>query len=202
MVPYNPDDVRTIPTDQTVPSSQERVGEVNQDSMTISDATEPSESEESMSSTGAPDEPSTPDFPGSGGGEENRLPLVSESLGQQGQYWRSDRLDFLLRIFSVYTHSLRVLQSLREAFNEELCRREKELDEREKKLWSEERQTVSQRSLSAWASQLSTREAELFSREDNFEVGYMAKLQKFLLEIEEWGLHASSDRRPPRPFSQ
>ena len=109
IVPYEPEGNEAIPSEQFVTSSQERVGEASQNSVTISDETEITSREESMGSQELPAEQPTPEFPALNNEGEPRLPLVSETLEGHGQYWRSDRLDFLLRIFSVYTHSLRVL---------------------------------------------------------------------------------------------
>ena len=136
----------------------------------------------------------------------DNLPAVSACLDPHTQFWRADRIDFLLHMFSGYTHGLRVFQSLREELNREFGQRERALRSRELQLYNDCHRVnrgrdldERERRLAEREAELSRREADLLRREERLDEEHMRKLQEFLAEIEGWGMYASSQERPPSP---
>ena len=134
------------------------------------------------------------------------LPAVAACLDPHTRYWQSDRIDFLLHMFSGYTHGLRVFQALREELNQEFGRRERALRSRELRLFNDQYRASRGRELEAQERRLAAREAEisrrendLIRRENQLDEELMSRLQEFLLEIEEWGMRAPSQEPPPTP---
>ena len=135
-----------------------------------------------------------------------RLPSVASCLDPRTFYWRTDRIDFLLHMFSSYTHGLRVFQHLREDLSREFECRERTLRSRELRLSNDRHCVLRGRELEQWEQRLLTREAELVRREkeltdkgEKLDEEFMHRLQDFLCEIEEWGLKAPSQEQPPSP---
>ena len=128
--------------------------------------------------------------------ETDTSSLVSRMVNRRGQYWRTDQMDFLLKVFASYTHSLRVLQALREEFARELTIRENDLHNRELSVREAERQGILGRSLSTWEASLTAREAELRVREAAYEEKVTTRLRDFLEEIEAWGIRGTILEQP------
>ena len=139
-------------------------------------------------------------------GEKGETGGVSEEafdaasfLSRGDHCWYSDRMNFVLYVFSGYTHCLRILQRLREEVHYEFMKKEQALRERELQTCKNEEDSVLRRSLADWESNLSKREAELLAREKSLEERFTGRLQEFLREIEAWGLRAPASERPPTP---
>ena len=99
-------------------------------------------------------------------------------------------------MFATYTHSLRVLQALREEFMRELNARDSDLRDREISVREAERQGILGRSLQSWEASLSAREAELRAREAAYENKVTTRLREFLGEIEAWGIRGAILEHP------
>ena len=146
------------------------------------------------------DVPSEPQLP------EGRPPLVAACLNPSTFFWRSDRIDFFLHMFSSYAHGLRVFQNLREDLSREFEGRERTLRSRELRLYNDHHRFVRSCDLEQWEQRLMARENDLARRErelvsqgEKLDEDFMTRLQEFLCEVEEWGLKAPSQEQPPSP---
>ena len=133
-----------------------------------------------------------------GGVNENSFDAAS-FLSRGSNCWSSDRMNFVLYVFSGYTHCLRILQRLREEVHAEFAKKESALRDREMRACKNEEETALRGSLADWEANLSAREAELLAREKSLENRFANRLQEFLREIEAWGLRAPASERPPSP---
>ena len=171
----NVDDARVAASDELYDADGEEVDyPESEESLSASEDVTPSDE------GGDSPDPSIP---------SSRNSFLSSVVTYEGQFWRSDHLDFLLRIFSAYTHSLRVLQQLRDDIVAEFGQQQAAIQAKEVQLRQDQHHTVLGRNLAAWEAHLNTREEELRAREAACESAFHERLAAFLREIERWDRH-------------
>ena len=139
------------------------------------------------------------------GGTNSRFSFSSESsndsnLGREMIDWKPSkqegvRLDFLIKTFQAYTHSLQTLHLMCQEVGSVLVKKAQELEEREKRVVELEHCGRLHHDFQSWQQRLCEQEAQLLAQQTAFNESAVLRVQECLRQLAEWEQHTLENFR-------
>ena len=139
------------------------------------------------------------------GGTNSRFSFSSESsndsnLGREMIDWKPSkqegvRLDFLIKTFQAYTHSLQTLHLMCQEVGSVLVKKAQELEEREKRIAELEHCGQLHHDFQSWQQRLCEQEARLLAQQTAFNESAVLRVQECLRQLAEWEQHTLENFR-------